>query len=151
MPVEGLQTRPYVGCLSHHLSLELAALLRLHEVSHFLGTDFCIVDVEGVPYGVLVDEVKHLHPLDVVLLVDEEVEFLPLLCDHVEARAFVDEVAEGLQDADVHPQLVACARLGPLAALEDLAEELGHVGLGVVDALEAQTQVHLLADLAQTD
>ena len=107
--VETAQPVLYLGRFLDDFRLEPPALFGLHEVYDLLGADFCIIDEEGILHGVLLDEVYDFYPLDVVLFVDEKIQFLPLLCYDIEVCALVDELAQGLQDADVDSQPIYCA------------------------------------------
>lgn len=104
MPIESSQAAADLGSLPRYFSLKDCALFSLHEVYHFFGGDFRAVDVEGIAHGILADEVEDLHPLDAVLLVDEEVKLLPLLSHNVKTGALEDELAQSLQDADMDSQ-----------------------------------------------
>ena len=98
-----------------HFSLECCAFLGFHEIYDFLGGDFCAVDIEWVAHGVLADKVEDLHPFDAVLFVDEEVELLPLFSYHFETGTLEHELTQGLQDVDMHSQLVSSAHISLVA------------------------------------
>lgn len=73
MAVETAQSVLYLSSFLDYLGLKPPAFLSFHEIYDFLGADFCIIDEEGVLHRVFLDEVYDFYPLDVVLLVYEEV------------------------------------------------------------------------------
>lgn len=71
--VETTQAVLYFSCLFDYLTLEPSTFFGFHEVYDFLGADFGIIDEEWIFHGVLLDEIHDFYPLNVVLLVYEEV------------------------------------------------------------------------------
>jgi hypothetical protein len=135
--IEGAEPSFNIRSFLDNFRFELMSFLRFHKIYDFLGADFRIIDEERILHGVLLDEVEDFYAFYIVLLVDQKVELLPLLCHNIEFSTVEDEVTQGLEDADVDAELVDCSCLFALSfvALEDVFEELGHVCLGVVDAL----------------
>lgn len=109
MAVKITQSCSDLGSFLYNLGSKSTSLFGFHEIDDFFGGDFSVVDGEGVSHGILVDEVEHFHTLDVVLLVDEEVQLLPLLSHDVELGALIHEVAHRLQHANVNSYSISCA------------------------------------------